>query len=94
MGAFPLYVHDNIVSCRFQAFFGSATAILSYPLYLLTFADYHLKPIEHTLTAHLSPMYPVHIRYTQAIVKALSEFCEQGVVLNPSSALLQSIRNM
>lgn len=29
-----------------------------------------------------------------SIAKALSEFCEQGVVLNPSSTLLQSIRNM
>ena len=29
-----------------------------------------------------------------SIAKALNEFCEQGVVLNPSSALLQSIRNM
>ena len=29
-----------------------------------------------------------------SIAKSLSEFCEQGVVLNPSSTLLQSIRNM
>lgn len=29
-----------------------------------------------------------------SIANALSEFCEHGVVLNPFSALLQSIRNM